>query len=121
MAVEVDGLDEVRRELRGIDREIKRQYRQEMKRAVEPFRAQLERDLPKRSRRLAKSTKAQAADRGAKVKVGTPSRVPYAGKIIYKVHKRRRYVKRALRRTMPAVRDGIGLAVRNVLDRVHSG
>lgn len=76
--VRVEGLREVNRGLREIDRKAPREVRQVNKRAAEIVRDEGERTAPRLTGKLASSVKVRASTRSAYVKAGTPARTPYA-------------------------------------------
>lgn len=66
-SVRVDGLRELRRDLKQIDATLPRKLNAEIKRAAEPMRAEAARNAPRRTGRLAASLKVGTA--GSKVRI----------------------------------------------------
>ena len=82
--VEVEGLDDLRRELRALEDNLARkELRQTNKDAAEVVAAEAKRLAPARSGKLRASVRAFAGQREAGVKAGSPARVPYAGPVNY--------------------------------------
>lgn len=80
--VDVDGVRDLQRRLRGVgDGTGPRELRELNKRAAEPVKEEGQRRAPKLEGRLSKSVTVQAQQRVAYVKAGSRVRVPYAGVI----------------------------------------
>ena len=112
--VEVVGLDDLRRELRGLEADARRELRQVNKEAAEVVAEETRRLAPKRSGKLRDSVRAFAGQKEAGVKVGTPARVPYAGPVNYGhgppraqggYVKGQQFIQRAVGRKIEKVRD----------------
>jgi HK97 gp10 family phage protein len=77
--VRIDGLRELRRDLKAIDKKLPRELNQRLKKVAEPIRADAAIRAPRRTGRLAGSLKVRTS--GSKVFIG--SRLPYARIIHY--------------------------------------
>lgn len=83
VGLQVDGLKDVQKALRTVDKALPRELRKANLAAAEIVAVEARRLAPRQSGRLQKSIKAQAGQREASVKVGTPARTPYAGPAIW--------------------------------------
>ena len=83
VGLQVDGLKDVQKALRDVDKALPRELRKANLAAAEIVAVEARRLAPHQSGRLKKSIKAQADQRSASVKVGTPSRTPYAGPAVW--------------------------------------
>lgn len=77
--IQVKGLREVQAALRKVDSELPKALRRVNLAAAEIVAQEARRRAPVKTGKLRKSIKAQGQQRGASVKGGTPSRVPYFG------------------------------------------
>lgn len=117
-------MNEARAELRRIgDKELKKAFRAQMKTAVEPVRRRAVVEAPVGpTKRLRKTIKTQAADRGAKIKAGTPGRVPYAGRVHWgkttRHPKGQQFFTEALRKRFAETQARISSVVRGLFDNV---
>lgn len=80
-AIRIQNLREVQASLRALDASLPKELRAINKDAAEIIAEEARPDVPTRSGKLLRSLKAQAEQRVGKVKMGSPTRVPYAGPI----------------------------------------
>lgn len=81
LQVKVDGLDQLRRQVRQINPDLGRELRATNKSVAEMVVQAALPNVPVRSGRLRRSVKATATQKAAYGKAGTPARVPYAAAI----------------------------------------
>jgi hypothetical protein len=83
-AIQVENLKQLQRALSKADKDMAKELRKLNKSAADVVKDDAKKYAPiGSSGNLAKSVTSQASGREAKVKVGSPSRVPYAGAVIY--------------------------------------
>ena len=83
VGLQVDGLKDVQKALRDVDKALPRELRKANLAAAEIVAVEARRLAPRQSTKLLKSIKAQAGQREASVKVGSPVRTPYAGPAVW--------------------------------------
>ena len=109
-AIEVEGLKEITRLLRKVEKtEIDKGLRQANKGAAEVVAAEAKDIVPVRSGRLKKSIGAKGDLSSGSIKAGTKGRVPYAGVIHWGWGRRRifpqKFLSGAIRNKLPEARD----------------
>lgn len=123
-AVQVEGLRELQSAVSKADKGLGKKVREINKGAAEIVRDDAEPYVPVRSGRMRATLKVQAGQRDAKVKVGSPSRVPYAGVIHWGWPARniapQNFLEVGLARRADDVGEFYGDEMREFVDTIHT-
>jgi len=81
--LKIEGLKELRSELRKMDKTLPKEMRPINKEAADTVRDTARKEAPVISGKLVRSITARAGQKDASVKAGSAARVPYAGPVIF--------------------------------------
>lgn len=119
--VRASGVTELRKALRTMDKDTRKELRAASKRAADIIAKAAAEEAPERSGRLRSSIKSGTKQDRGTVKAGTPSRVPYAGVIHWgwpaKNIQANQFITRALKKHHDEVMEAYLAEVRSIIKR----